>query len=87
MCLGVPAQVVELKEGGKIAVVDFGGGVLREVDASFTPVRVGDYVVVHAGTIIATVDPDEAVESIRTWNEIISMLKAEDLERPGVSDA
>lgn len=67
--------MVELKEGGRIAVVDFGGGIIREVDASFTDVKLGDYVIVHAGTIISIVDPKEALETIRVWNEIIKSLE------------
>ena len=73
MCLGVPAQVIELR--GEVAVVDLGGGVVREVDASFTQVKIGDYVIVHAGTIISKVNPEEALESIRVWSEIIEKLK------------
>jgi hydrogenase expression/formation protein HypC len=75
MCLGVPARVIKLRRDEGVAVVDFGGGIIREVDASFTQVEIGDYVIVHAGTIISKVDPEEALESIRVWNEIIEKLK------------
>ena len=74
MCLGIPAQVIELRDEGRIAIVDFGGGIIREVDASFTSVEIGDYVIIHAGTIISRVNSEDAQESIKIWNEIIEKL-------------
>ncbi len=74
MCLGVPAKVVEIKNGGRSAIVDY-GGVRREVDAFLVPdLKVGEYVIVHAGAIIEKLDEKEAAESIRLWREIIEVL-------------
>ncbi|RLE76249.1 MAG: HypC/HybG/HupF family hydrogenase formation chaperone [Thermoprotei archaeon] len=68
MCLGVPARVVEVR--GETALVDCGGYV-REVDAILLPdVRVGDYVIIHAGAIIARIDEKEAIELIKLWREV-----------------
>lgn len=67
MCLGVPAKVVEIK--GISAIVDF-GGVRREVSTILEPdVRIGDYVIVHAGAIISKIDKDEAYEMVKVWKE------------------
>ncbi|RLE65227.1 MAG: HypC/HybG/HupF family hydrogenase formation chaperone [Thermoprotei archaeon] len=74
MCLGVPAKVVEIRNGGKSAIVDY-GGVRREVDAFLVPdLKVGEYVIVHAGAIIEKLDEKEAIESIRLWKEILEAL-------------
>lgn len=64
MCLAVPLQIVELAPGRK-ARVRRGGGSF-EIDASLleSP-RVGDYVLVHAGFAIGTVDPGEAAATLR----------------------
>lgn len=63
MCLGVPGQIVEIKEdptGMNMARVSF-GGIVKEVCLAYTPeVEVGDYVVVHVGFAISTIDEDEA---------------------------
>lgn len=75
MCLGVPARVIELRDGGRVAIVDFGEGIIKEVDASFTPVEIGDYVIIHAGAIISRINSEDAQESIKIWNEIIEKLK------------
>jgi hydrogenase expression/formation protein HypC len=69
MCLAIPAKVVSVKEDK--AQVDFGEGVLREVNVTLVNAKVGDYVLVHAGYAIQVVDEKEAVETIRLWNEIL----------------
>jgi len=69
MCLAIPAKVVSVKEDK--AKVDFGEGVLREVNVALVKTRVGDYVLVHAGYAIQVLDEKEAEETIRLWNEIL----------------
>jgi len=72
MCLAVPAEVKELH--GNTAKVDFGGGLMRDVDVTLVEAKVGDYVLVHAGYAIQILDKEEALETLRLWEEI---LKAE----------
>jgi len=69
MCLAIPAKVVTIKEDK--ARVDFGEGVLREVDVALVSVRVGDYVLVHAGYAIQVLDEKEALETLQLWNELL----------------
>jgi hydrogenase expression/formation protein HypC len=69
MCLAIPAKVVSVKEDK--ARVDFGEGVLREVNVALVKAKVGDYVLVHAGYAIQVLDEKEAQETIRLWNEIL----------------
>ena len=57
-------------EGGK-ANVDFGQGVLRDVNISLVEAKVGDYVLVHAGYAIQVVEKNEALETLRLWNDIL----------------
>jgi len=71
MCLAIPARVISKKEDK--AQVDFGGGVLREVNVTLVEAKVGDYVLVHAGYAIQVVDEKEALETISLWNEILSV--------------
>ncbi|MCW4047032.1 MAG: HypC/HybG/HupF family hydrogenase formation chaperone [Candidatus Bathyarchaeota archaeon] len=70
MCLAIPARVVRV-DGSK-AQVDFGEGVLREVNVTLVEAKVGDYVLVHAGYAIQTVDEKEALETLSLWNEILA---------------
>ncbi|PUA32087.1 MAG: hypothetical protein B9J98_04350 [Candidatus Terraquivivens tikiterensis] len=70
MCLAIPARVVE--KVGNIAKVDFGDNTLREVDVSLVDVSVGQYVLVHAGYAIQTLDEDEALRTIELLSELLS---------------
>lgn len=63
VCLGVPGEVVEVRdEGGvRVGVVRI-GGVLREVILAVSDVRPGDYVIVHAGVAIEKINESELKE-------------------------
>ena len=69
MCLAVPAKVLEVN--GDIAKVDFGQGIVREVNVMLVEARVGEYVLVHAGYAIQMIDREEAEETLRLWDEIL----------------
>ena len=69
MCLAIPAKVVSIADNK--AKVDFGEGVLREVDITLVNVKVGEYVLVHAGYAIQVLSAEEAEETLRLWNEIL----------------
>jgi len=69
MCLAIPAEVLEIK--GKTAKVDFGEGVLREVNVMLVDAEVGEYVLVHAGYAIQVIDRKAAEETLRMWEEIL----------------
>lgn len=68
MCLGIPGKVVFIKED--IAEVDF-GGIRREVSLLICPdVMEGDYVLVHVGFAIQRLEKEEALETLRLFEEI-----------------
>ncbi len=73
MCLAIPARVVQI-DGDK-AQVDFGEGVLREVNVTLVNARVGKYVLVHAGYAIQLMDEKDAMETLSLWNEILEAQK------------
>ena len=67
MCLAIPMRLVELRELSGIAEVD---GVRREVGLMLCPdVALGDYVLVHAGYAIGTIDEDEAHKTLALLRE------------------
>jgi hydrogenase expression/formation protein HypC len=69
MCLAIPAKIISVKENK--AQVDFGEGVLREVNVTLVNAQVGEYVLVHAGYAIQVLSEKEAQETIQLWNEIL----------------
>ena len=69
MCLAIPAQVVELREGDN-AVVDL-AGVRKEISLSLVDnIAVGDYVIVHVGYALNKLDPDEAAKTLALFAEL-----------------
>ncbi|MDY5716261.1 MAG: HypC/HybG/HupF family hydrogenase formation chaperone [Selenomonas sp.] len=61
MCVGLPAKVVNVKNG--TAIVD-ASGARREVSAELLDeLDPGDYVMVHAGIAIAKITSDDTTEA------------------------
>jgi hydrogenase expression/formation protein HypC len=57
---------------GDLAKVDFGSGVLREVNIMLLEeAKKGDYVLVHAGYAIQRLDEQEAEETLRLWKAFL----------------
>ena len=56
---------------GTKANVDFGQGVLREVNVSLVEAKVGEYVLVHAGYAITVISDEEAKETLSLWNSVL----------------
>ena len=69
MCLAIPAKIMSIN--GEKANVDFGQGVLREVNVSLVEAKVGQYVLVHAGYAIQVIEEEEAKETLSLWNSIL----------------
>ncbi|UCD26653.1 MAG: HypC/HybG/HupF family hydrogenase formation chaperone [Candidatus Bathyarchaeota archaeon] len=70
MCLAIPAKVLEIQ--GDVAKVDFGQGVVRDVNVMLVEARVGKYVLVHAGYAIQVLDQEAAEETLRLWEELLT---------------
>ncbi|MCX7796583.1 MAG: HypC/HybG/HupF family hydrogenase formation chaperone [bacterium] len=68
MCLAVPAIIKEINGDKAIAELE---GVKLEISIIFTPeVKLGDYVIVHAGYSIAIMEEKEAEETIALLKEL-----------------
>ncbi|MBI5281208.1 MAG: HypC/HybG/HupF family hydrogenase formation chaperone [Candidatus Solibacter usitatus] len=73
MCLAVPGQIVDITGDDPItrmARVSF-GGVIKEVSLAYTPEAVpGDYVLVHVGFALNTVDEEEAQKTLELLRQL-----------------
>ena len=91
MCLGIPGKVLEVfsLNGLRMAKVEF-GGITRDACLEYTPdAAVGDYVIVHVGFAISTVDQEEAARTYRLLAEMgqLGELETSDAEpAPGGKD-
>lgn len=68
MCLGIPMRVKKIQ--GDFAEVE-SGRLIRRINIQMLPaLKIGDYVIVHAGFAIQKVDPQRAKETLKLIDEI-----------------
>ena len=72
MCLAVPMEVNAIND--KVADVEI-GGVTRQVRLELIDAApaVGDYVIVHAGFAIRRLDREDAIETIKLFQEGLNL--------------
>ena len=72
MCLAIPGKIIKIDANKKHALVDYGDGTKRQVNINLVEVKVGDYVLVHAGFAIEVLEEDEAKKTLELFREILS---------------
>ena len=86
MCLGIPGKILSITEqDGAIRMgrVSF-SGIVKEVCLAYTPeAAVGEYVIVHVGFAISTLDEVEARRVFEYLQEMDELRELTDLEQPG----
>jgi hydrogenase expression/formation protein HypC len=76
MCLAIPMKIAQIDADG-LGVAGLEGA-QHEVDLSLIgPVKVGDYVIIHAGYAIEKLDETEAVERIALFKELAAGWRTE----------
>jgi len=71
MCLAIPALVKSIEGNEAEAEI---GGISRRISILLTPeVKVGDYVLLHTGYAINVVDEEEAMETLKLFEEMASL--------------
>ncbi len=79
MCLAVPVLIRKVE--GMMAEVEI-GGVTRTISLALTPdAKINDYVLVHAGYAIGTLDEEEAKESLKLLEQMAAFYGADESER------
>ena len=81
MCLAIPGKILEIQ--GNVAKVDFGNGVIRDVDITLVDVEVGKYVLVHTGYAIQVMEEEDARETLDLWREILDAFEQSPQDEPG----
>lgn len=72
MCLAIPGKVLEINTSAQpvMGKVSF-GGIVKDICLEWVPdVRIGQYVIVHVGFALSTMDEQEALETIKLIEEI-----------------
>lgn len=81
MCLAVPGRIVTIEGDDPIlraGIVDF-SGVTKRVNLSYVPdAKIGDFVLVHVGFAISTVDEEEAAKVFSYLKEMGDLAELEE---------
>jgi hydrogenase expression/formation protein HypC len=72
MCVAVPAEVIEIKEGN-IGLVDY-GELRQEVRLDLVDVKVGEFVLVHVGFAIQRLSREEGLETREIFRQVYEAL-------------
>jgi len=83
MCLSIPGKLIEitsqLDETFRVGKVSF-DGIIKEVSLTLVPeANVGDYVLVHVGAAISTIDEEEAR---KTFDILMQLNELHELDTP-----
>jgi hydrogenase expression/formation protein HypC len=73
MCVAVPAEVIEIKEGN-IGLVDY-GDLRQEVRLDLVDVKVGEFVLVHVGYAIQRLSREEGLETREIFKQVYAALE------------
>jgi len=77
MCLAVPSKIIEID--GYNATVDV-MGLRKKISIMLMPEepKIGDYVLVHAGFAINKIEPYEAEQALRLYEEIFNEMEEQE---------
>ena len=68
MCVAIPAKIIEIYEHESL--VDF-GKIKKKVNTFFIEdIKIGDYVLIHAGCAVEKISEEEAIETINLFKII-----------------
>jgi hydrogenase expression/formation protein HypC len=79
MCIAVPGKVIEIHANDEpvMGTVDF-GGIRKNISLELVPeVKVGEYVIVHVGFAISIVDEQDAMETLKLFEQMGEKLEDE----------
>jgi hydrogenase expression/formation protein HypC len=72
MCLAIPSKIVKIEDG--VATINVDGVKGKASLLLLEDVKVGDYVIVHAGFAIHKIDEKEAMESLKILKEAAALI-------------
>lgn len=88
MCLSIPSKVVEIDIQNNSATVDT-MGIQRTSSLDLMEegsVQIGDYVLLHIGFIMSKIDEEDALESLKVYQEILEKLDEQERRRLVLDD-
>ena len=80
MCLSIPSKVTHIDKDKNMARVET-MGVMRECSLDLmeeNSVKIDDYVLIHIGFVMNTIDKADALASLETYTELLEQMDAEE---------
>ena len=70
MCLGIPGRIVEVLEGGDVALVDV-AGVVREINLGILdgPFEPGEHILIHSGFALERMTAEQAQDALNVFRD------------------
>ncbi|EAH8402356.1 HypC/HybG/HupF family hydrogenase formation chaperone [Campylobacter coli] len=80
MCLSIPSEILEIDELNNALVQTL--GVKRKVNLDLIDelLQKGDYVLIHVGVAMEKIDKEAALESIKTYQEIVEKMNSGEIK-------
>ncbi len=80
MCLSIPSEILEIDELNNALVQTLGVKRKVNLDLIDEPLQKGDYVLIHVGVAMEKIDKEAALESIKTYQEIIEKMNSGEIK-------
>ncbi len=80
MCLSIPSKVIKIDKENNSATVDT-MGVSRDASLDLmeaNSIEIGDYVLLHIGFIMNKIDKEDALLSLKTFEDILKTMDDEE---------
>ena len=80
MCLSIPSEILEIDELNNALVQTLGVKRKVNLDLIDEPLIQGDYVLIHVGVAMEKIDKEAALESIKTYQEIVEKMNSGEIK-------
>ncbi|EAK3911601.1 HypC/HybG/HupF family hydrogenase formation chaperone [Campylobacter coli] len=80
MCLSIPSEILEIDELNNALVQTLGVKRKVNLDLIDDPLQKGDYVLIHVGVAMEKIDKEAALESIKTYQEIVEKMNSGEIK-------
>ncbi|EID4070343.1 HypC/HybG/HupF family hydrogenase formation chaperone [Campylobacter jejuni] len=80
MCLSIPSEILEIDELNNALVQTLGVKRKVNLDLIGEPLKQGDYVLIHVGVAMEKIDKEAALESIKTYQEIVEKMNSGEIK-------
>ncbi|HEG0607010.1 TPA: HypC/HybG/HupF family hydrogenase formation chaperone [Campylobacter coli] len=80
MCLSIPSEILEIDELNNALVQTLGVKRKVNLDLIDEPLQKGDYVLIHVGVAMEKIDKKAALESIKTYQEIVEKMNSGEIK-------